>query len=82
MEVRECNTQPCPDPCKDHGHPCYSTAVSCTKITDTVFRCGECPRGMSGDGIRCTAVNEVRPMFPFVHVCRSWHTSQHILYMC
>lgn len=58
-EMKECNTQACPDPCVDHGHPCYSAAVKCKKITDTEFQCGECPRGMTGDGIECTAVAEV-----------------------
>jgi hypothetical protein len=61
VESELCNTQACPDPCVDSGrHPCYSEAVVCTKISDTEFSCGDCPRGMEGDGINCTAVDEVR----------------------
>ena len=47
------------DPCVDDGHPCFSEAVECAKVTDTEFSCGPCPRGMAGDGVVCVAVNEV-----------------------
>ena len=47
------------DPCIDNGHPCFNDQVSCKKLTDTEFECGLCPRGMRGDGIECTPVNEV-----------------------
>ena len=33
--------------------------MQCTKVIDTEFLCGDCPRGMEGDGIECTAVDEV-----------------------
>ena len=48
------------DPCLDpEVYPCFSEAVVCTKVTDTEFECGDCPRGMEGNGIECTAVDEV-----------------------
>lgn len=48
------------DPCLDpEVYPCFSEAVECTKVTDTEFECGDCPRGMEGNGIECTAVDEV-----------------------
>lgn len=48
------------DPCVDAGfHPCYNDDVECTKLSDTEFSCGDCPRGMEGDGINCTGINEV-----------------------
>ena len=47
------------DPCVDNGHPCYSADINCTKLTDTTFECGDCPRGMRGDGVQCDFVNEV-----------------------
>ena len=48
------------DPCIDNGHPCYNQNITCTKITDTKFKCGDCPRGMRGDGVHCEFVNEVK----------------------
>ena len=47
------------DPCVDNGHPCYNADINCTKLTDTTFKCGDCPRGMRGDGVHCNFVNEV-----------------------
>lgn len=49
-----------PDPCKDNGHPCFKADIECTKLSDTEFKCGPCPNGMSGDGRNCTPVDEVR----------------------
>jgi hypothetical protein len=67
-ESQLCNTQRCPDPCLDpEVYPCFSEAVECTKVTDTEFQCGDCPRGMEGNGTHCTAVNEcdiADPCFP------------------
>ena len=48
----------CLDACKPN--PCYS-GVECTtrpERTD-VHICGPCPRGLSGDGLTCTGVDEV-----------------------
>ena len=60
----------CADPCVDNGHPCYGSQITCTKLNDTEFECGPCPRGMRGDGRGpngCQYVNEceeVSPCFP------------------
>ena len=57
------------DPCVDNGNPCFE-GVSCTKVTDTEFTCGACPRGLRGDGRGaegCLPVNECEeasPCFP------------------
>lgn len=59
-EITVCVSTSPSDPCVDAGfHPCYNDDVECTKVTDTEFVCGDCPRGMEGDGINCTGVNEV-----------------------
>lgn len=47
------------DPCIDNGHPCFNEHVTCHKITDIEFQCEGCPRGMRGDGVECSPVNEV-----------------------
>lgn len=57
------------DPCTDNGHPCYGD-VPCTKLTDTEFQCGVCPRGLRGDGRGyngCLAVNECEEASPCFH---------------
>ncbi len=57
------------DPCRDLPQACYP-GVTCTKVTDTEFECGACPRGHSGDGRSkdgCQPVNECAdfaPCFP------------------
>ena len=33
------------------------------------FKCGECPPGYSGDGIRCDDVNEVNKLYRGLFVC-------------
>jgi hypothetical protein len=56
-ETRSCNTQECPNPCKPN--PCYQKA-KCTALSETEYTCPPCPRGMEGDGTKCTAVNECK----------------------
>lgn len=53
----------------DNGSPCFGS-VECTKLTDTEFECGACPRGLRGNGRGpegCLPVNEceeAQPCFP------------------
>lgn len=44
------------DPCKPN--PCYR-GNKCTPLSDTKFKCADCPRGFAGDGVTCSPVNEV-----------------------
>ena len=44
------------DPCKPN--PCYR-GNKCTPLSDTKFKCADCPRGFAGDGVNCSSVNEV-----------------------
>eukprot|EP00731_Ephydatia_muelleri_P026831 Em0018g931a len=67
VQTAACNSQPCPNPCKDRGNPCYNSFVTCTPISETKFQCGPCPVGLTGNGITCSPVNECNlttPCFP------------------
>ena len=46
------------DPCLP-DNPCFED-VECTRLSETQFECGKCPKWAHGDGINCEPVNEVR----------------------
>ena len=46
------------DPCIP-VNPCFED-VECTRLSDTEFECGSCPKWAQGNGIQCEPVNEVR----------------------
>uniref|UniRef100_A0AAY4BUK0 Thrombospondin-1 n=1 Tax=Denticeps clupeoides TaxID=299321 RepID=A0AAY4BUK0_9TELE len=70
-----CNKQACPvDGCL--SNPCFPGA-QCTSFPDGSWRCGKCPTGYAGNGIKCKDINECKDVpdacfeFNGVHRCEN-----------
>ena len=49
------------DPCKPN--PCFWNR-HCTPLSETEFKCADCPSGYEGNGIKCSPMNEVCDAIP------------------
>uniref|UniRef100_A0A665U109 Thrombospondin-1-like n=1 Tax=Echeneis naucrates TaxID=173247 RepID=A0A665U109_ECHNA len=74
-ETQKCNKKACPiDGCL--SNPCFA-GTKCTSFPDGSWKCGKCPAGYTGNGIKCKDVDECKEVpdacfkFNGVHLCEN-----------
>uniref|UniRef100_A0A8C6USJ7 Thrombospondin 1b n=1 Tax=Neogobius melanostomus TaxID=47308 RepID=A0A8C6USJ7_9GOBI len=66
--TKMCNKNACPiDGCL--SNPCFSGA-KCTSFPDGTWKCGKCPVGYSGNGIKCKDIDECKEV---PDTCFEWN---------
>uniref|UniRef100_A0A674NEK4 Thrombospondin 1 n=1 Tax=Takifugu rubripes TaxID=31033 RepID=A0A674NEK4_TAKRU len=74
-DIQACNNKSCPiDGCL--SNPCFA-GVKCTSFHDGSWKCGKCPVGYSGNGVKCKDIDECKEVpdtcfkFNGVHRCEN-----------